>query len=102
MGITNTLDRAKAAVWWPGMSSQLKETVENCTVCRKERSNRAEPLIPTPLPSRLWQYFGTDLFEWKGHSYVLVVDYMSRYPEIVRPSDATSNVVIEHMKSFFS
>ena len=35
MGITKTLDRAKAAVWWPGMSSQLKETVENCTVCSK-------------------------------------------------------------------
>ena len=27
---------------------------------------------------------------------------MSRYPEIVRLSDATSNVVIEHMKFFFS
>ncbi|XP_062506255.1 uncharacterized protein K02A2.6-like [Corticium candelabrum] len=102
MGITKTLDRAKAAVWWPGMSSQLKETVENCTVCSKERSNGAEPLIPTPLPSRPGQYVGTDLFEWKGHSYLLVVDYMSRYPEIVRPSDATSNIVIEHMKSFFS
>ena len=61
MGITKTLYRAKAAVWWPGMSSQLKETVENCTVCSKERSNRAEPLIPTPLPSR--PCVGTDLFE---------------------------------------
>ena len=27
---------------------------------------------------------------------------MSRYPEIVKPSDATSNIVIKHMKSFFS
>ena len=27
---------------------------------------------------------------------------MSRYPEIARLSDATSKVVIEHMKSFFS
>ena len=76
--------------------------MENCTVCSKERSNRAEPLIPTPLPSRPWQCVGTDLFEWKGQSYLLVVDYLSRYPEIARLSDATSKVVIEHMKSFFS
>ena len=101
MGLTKTLDRAKAAVWWPGMSSQLKETVENCTVCSKERSNRAEPLIPTPLPSRPWQCVGTDISEWRGQSYLLVVDYLSRYPEIARLSDATSKVVIEHMKSFF-
>ncbi len=47
-GIKKCRERARQAVWWPGLSKQLEETVRNCTECSKHRSQRAEPLIPTP------------------------------------------------------
>ena len=47
---------------------------------------------------------GSDLFYHKGHTYLLVIDYYSRYPEIalLEGSDTSSRKVISHMKSIFS
>ena len=63
---------------------------------------RAEPLIPTPFPDLLWQRGGTDLFDWKGSSYLLVVDYYSRFIEVAKLSITTADSVIIHMKSIFA
>ena len=49
-GITKYRERAKTSVWWPGLSKQLKELVNNCSTCIKERVNRPEPVIPSELP----------------------------------------------------
>lgn len=42
----------------------------------------------------------TDLFEWKGHSYLLVVEYYSRVIEIANSKAGTSSAeVVRHLKS---
>ena len=46
-GITKCRERAKASVWWPGLSHQLEEVVKQCPTCIKERVNPAEPVIPS-------------------------------------------------------
>ena len=81
-GISKCRERARRSVWWPGLSRQLEELVQNCAVCRKYINQRSEPLIPTVLPQLPWQRVGTDLYEWNGHTYLLVVDYYSRYIEV--------------------
>jgi hypothetical protein len=35
----------------------------------------------TTTPKLPWQQVGSDLFEWEGHHYIVVVDYFSRFPE---------------------
>ncbi|XP_062522042.1 uncharacterized protein K02A2.6-like [Corticium candelabrum] len=52
--------------------------------------------------SRPWQAVGTDLFEWKGKSFLRVVDYYSRYPEVVSLSSTSSKEVIDKMKAMFA
>ena len=81
-GITKYRQRAKASVWWPGLSHQLEEDVEQCPTCIKERVNPAESVIPSELPDRSWQKVAADLFELTGHPYLLVIDYFSRYIEV--------------------
>ena len=61
-GIRKCQERAKQAVWWPGISKQLEKLVSECPNCIKFRVQRAEPLIPSLLPSQPWQRIGTDLF----------------------------------------
>ena len=44
----------------------------------------------------------TDLFDWKGVKYLLIVDYYSRFIEMVKPSGESSAEVIRHTKSIFA
>ena len=59
-------------------------------------------MIPSTLPNRPWEKIGTDLFEFKGTAYLLLVDYYSRYIEIVKLSTTTALGVISAMKPIFA
>ena len=71
LGITMCHERDKISVWWPGLCKHLEDMIQNYNACIKERSNKAEPLIPSVLPDRPWQKTGTDLFELNGKPYLL-------------------------------
>ena len=101
-GITKCRARAQQSVWWPGLSKQLEELVRSCTTCVTTINQRSEPLIPGELPERPWQKVATDLFELEGKTFLLVVDYHSRYPEVAKLSSTTSAAIIERMKSIFA
>ena len=45
---------------------------------------------------------GSDLFALKGANYFIVVDYFSRYPEVVQLKSTTSQSIITSLKSIFS
>ena len=81
-GITKCRARAKASVWWPGLSKQVEDLVHGCRRCAEHKNEFTEPLIPSVTPERPWQIVGTDLFHLKGNTYILVVDYFSRYVEV--------------------
>ena len=64
--------RAQSSVWWPGLSTQINQMVENCHQCSKEFVVQNDPLISINYP---WQMIGSDLFTLDGNTYLLVVDY---------------------------
>lgn len=101
-GIGRCRQRAKEAVWWPGLSSELRRVVNDCVVCAKVRQQNAEPLMPTVTPSLPWQMVGLDLFHLRGKEYLLCVDYRSRFPEIAYLSSTKAEAVIERLKSIFA
>ena len=101
-GITKCHRRAQQSVWWPGLSKRLEELVTNCSECRRNRSQNAEPLMPTPFPKLPWQKLGSDLFVWKNSHYLLIIDYFSRYIEIAKLSSKSATSIITHMKSIFA
>ena len=102
-GITKCRERAKISVWWPGLSAQIKELVENCTACSQHRQQHPEPLMPTPLPERPWKLIATDLFILKKLTYLLVADYYSRYVEVVAlPKSTSSSTVIQALKTIYA
>ena len=71
-------------------------------VGRALSSARVEPLIPSELPERPWQKLGADLFTLKGKTYLLVVDYYSRYVEVANLSLTKSADIVVHLKSMFA
>ena len=68
----------------------------------KHLAKRAEPLEILVLPERPWQCVGTDLFEWNKSTYLLIVDYFSRWIEIALLNRSTCDDVIQHTKSIFA
>ena len=59
-------------------------------------------MISTPLPSYPWEKVGADLFELDKTSYLIVVDYFSRFPEVIKLTSTTSKTIITALKSIFS
>ena len=57
-----------------GDTYQTAQMVQQCEQCPKEVHYRREPMIKPDLPDYPWQIIGTDLFELKGHQYLLTVD----------------------------
>lgn len=57
---------------------QMAAMIQQSPTCAKEATPRKEPLMVSPLPDYPWQVIGTDLFEFNGETYLLVVDYFSR------------------------
>ena len=58
-------------------------------------------MIPSKQPNYLWQKVATNLFELKGVTYLLVVDYFSRFPEVAKLTTTTSASVIAALKTYF-
>ena len=78
-GIQKCRQRSQQSIWWSGLSHQLVDLVNNCSMCCKERHQPPEPLMPSNFPTLPWQKVGTDLFYWKNSCYSLITDYYSRY-----------------------
>ena len=77
--------------------------VTNCRRCIEHRKPNREPMIPTATPERPWQVLGTDLFTLKGRTYLLVVDYFSRYVEVsLMLASQTSSDTVRTLKSIFA
>ena len=102
LGIQKCLSRAQTSVWWPGHSQQIKNAVVNCEQCAALSTNPREPLIPSVLPQYPWQVVGADIFQLADARYLLVVDYYSRYPEVIKLTTTTSTAVVNILKSIFS
>ncbi|UYV84440.1 hypothetical protein LAZ67_X002171, partial [Cordylochernes scorpioides] len=101
-GITKTRLRACETVWWHGISEEIAETVRKCSVCIQEAVSKHEPLIPTNFPTRPWQKIGMHLFKFENKWYLVVIDYYSRFPEMIQLDRLTANVVVRSCKSIFA
>ena len=97
-GLQKCRSNAQSAVWWPGLGRDLKDMIDNCRVCREHRpAQRKEPLKPTPLPDRPWQKLGADLCTVDSKDYLVVVDYYSRWLEVLPLKTTTVSVVIRNL-----
>ena len=86
LGLNKCKLRAKECVYWPGLNNQLEDLVLNCELCLKYSTAKCkiEPslLLGQEVPLYPWTKFATDIFHFEGASYLLIVDYMSRYPVV--------------------
>jgi hypothetical protein len=103
MGIVKCRERAAMSVWWPKISADIKEKVAKCRFClEKQPTQKKEPLMPTPMPERPFQRVAADICEQKGDSYLVTMDYYSKYIDIAYLPRLTSAIVIDKLKGIFA
>lgn len=103
LGIVKCKQRAREAMFWPGMNTDIEMTVRDCSKCEEHQNQqRAEPLKPTKTPDLPYNMVGCDLFYFESKKYVLVVDYYSKYIDVVELSQETTTVVVVALKGVFS
>jgi len=103
MGIEKSKARARACVYWPDMYSDIENTVKHCAVCNKySNANHKEPLLPHPVPTYPWEKVGVDYFTLNGKDFLLIVDYYSKYPEVLQVTSKTAQATIAKLKMIFA
>ena len=102
-GIERTKRRARQTVWWPGMNSDIVNTVGNCSTCQEHRpSQPQEPVVSDPPPSRIFEDVSSDLFSHAGRDFFVYVDRLSGWPVIYQlPRGDTSRQIIKALRDVF-
>ena len=102
-GIQRMKAHARMVLYWPGMAQDIEKKVEMCGTCQQmQPQNQREPLQSHEIPDLPWLKLGTDIFELHGQSYLVIVDYLTKYPEVLNLPDKTAHSVIQKMKSVFA
>ena len=101
-GIEKSLLRARDTVFWPGISKDIKETCIKCaSCCQFAAKQQKEPLQNVPEYLTPWSSLATDVFEYSGHSYLIVVDRFSKFIVVRELKDHSANTTIKAFLSIF-
>ena len=101
-GINKCQRRARDNVWWSGINDDIMKLVSNCQTCCKFQAEKAQPMIASEVPLYPWQKIGIDFMHFKGVSYLVLVDYLSRWIEIVKTNSLSAISTINNLKIVFS
>lgn len=102
-GIEKSKNRARQVLFWPYMNKEIEDLVKNCRSClENQKSHSYEPLMLRQVPEGPWQVVGTDIFYYKNKSYLLLVDYYSKFIEVTELPQETTDHVIAVLKSNFA
>ena len=95
LGIVKCKQRAREALYWPGMSEQITNLVKDCHLCNTiQNRQHAEPLKPTDLPDLPWNELACDIFDFEQQQYIVTIDYYSKFIEVDKMPDMSSAAVI--------
>jgi hypothetical protein len=103
LGIVKCKSRARDVLFWIGMAQDIEDRVKSCEICAKHQNvNAKEPMIMPEIPDRPWSKIAADLFEYQSQHYLLVVDYFSKWPEVLKLDNQSSKNTIVYMKGLMS
>ena len=103
IGIEGCLRRARESMYWPRMSSDLKDYISKCDVCLAHQNSPAkETLMQHEIIARPWAKVGADLCDLNGRTLLVVCDYFSGFLEVERLHSTTTVAVSKVLKILFA
>lgn len=103
-GIVVMKRRLRQKVWWPTMDKQVEAFVKKCKACTLVSSpDPPEPLNRTKMPDQAWTHIAADFVGPlpSGHNLLVLIDYYSRFTEVVIMKQITANLTIRALHETF-
>ena len=102
-GAEATKRRARQTVFWPGIDSDIKSTIEACESCQvMQPSQQREPLLSDDHPTRPFESVSADFFKVAGKSFLVIADRLSGWPVVVPcGTDTTASRVTRMFCRYF-
>lgn len=104
-GVESMKRSLRSKVWWPKIDTDIAEFVKSCHECNLVTvANTTEPLKMRTFPTAPWTDIAIDFCgPMPNNIYLLVViDYYSRFKEVILMEKITSNDTIEQLRKLFS
>lgn len=85
------------------MSQDIESYIKQCRICEKfQRQNCKETLHSHDIPLRPFCKIGIDLCSFNDQQYLIVIDYFSKWIEIIPQRNKTIEEVIVNLKRLFN
>lgn len=103
-GIVRMKLLARSKVFWPQIDSDVERTVKSCENCATAGKSPIKcTLQPWPIPSKPWSRLHIDYAgPINGMSFLVVVDALSKWPEIFITKSTTTSKTVELLLEAFS
>lgn len=96
--------RLRQKVWWPQLDRQVEEFVKKCKACTLvSTANHPEPMTRTKMPEKAWADLAIDFVGPlpSGHNLLVIIDYFSRFIEIIIMKQITATMTIKALHETF-
>lgn len=102
-GVNKTQRRARDSVFWPCINNEIEQLVSQCAVCQENSAmNVKEPMISHEIPNAPFEKVACDILEHKGKNYLALMDFYSKWIELIKLSSKTSSEVNKHLLRIFT
>ena len=102
-GADSSIKRARETLFWPGMSTAIRQACLMCGLCAQYKTERpTEPMKSQEIPQLPWERISVDLFQYDSKQYQVGVDHYSDFIEIDLLKNTSSIAVISAMKKNFA
>ena len=103
-GEKKTIKAGTKRYFWPNMREQLSKVCQDCDICVE--TSRQQAAEPPPHKEDLGSYpmekISTDLFHFRGKTFLILIDWFSGYPFVkdLGRSSSTQKVIKKMRKIF--
>lgn len=106
-GIDGTLSLARRNIFWPGMTTEIKNKIKECSICTEMSYSQCKlPMQTHPIPEYPFQYVSLDVlttnYKGKKRYFLVTIDHYSDYFELNILNNLSAKNMVEICKENFS
>ncbi len=106
-GIVRMKRKLREGFWWPGQDKDVEKHVRHCVPCQRSAKSEGAKKVPTtslPEVTTPATHYAMDITGpfMNGQNIVVLIDYCSKFPEILSTATTTSGKIITWLKEVFA